>query len=360
MWQGFIGKEIQRTNRNLLLTNIGMVAIPVTIGVFGWTYWSSFFGGPKLVTNQDFITAPSSYMGRYVKIVGAGNLETGMQEISQRKSKSTGEVKSETITARLILLKLSGTNANRDRGIFVKLENDAPADNSAIGTIESMSDFVEREVKSLPDKDLILPVIVNAKQDFHTPGYWGLAIGSIGGIIGAINLAKLKQRQEKIELHPIVKKLSQYGMAELVAQEIDREFDGNNVIVHKNTKISDSWAIQQGTFGSEIEKMVDLIWIYFQVTSHRTNGIPTGKTYTTVCCFRDGENIEIPGAEDKVMELIAQIHARVPWAIIGYTNEIKLAWDKDRANLIAFVDEAHQEFIQGIKPGDPLDSYINN
>ena len=81
MLQGFIGKEIHRTNRNLLLTNIGMAGIPIAIGIFGWSYWGGFFGGPKLVSNQDLISAPSSYMGRYVTVVGSRNLETGMQEI---------------------------------------------------------------------------------------------------------------------------------------------------------------------------------------------------------------------------------------------------------------------------------------
>jgi hypothetical protein len=358
MWQGFIGKEIQRTNRNLLLTNLGMVGIPLAIGVFGWSYWCGFFGGPKLVSNQDLISDPSRYLGRYIKIVGFGHLETGMQEISQRKSRSTGEVKSETVTARIIAVKLSGDKSNSDRAIFVKLEHDAPAANAAAGTIESMSSFVEQEIKSLPDRDLILPVVINAKTNFHHPGYWGLAIGSIGGIIGAINLSKWKQRQENTSLHPIVKKLSNYGMAEMVAQEIDREFDSQNIVVHKQTKISNNWLIQKQSFDLEVKKIVDIVWIYFQVTKHRTNGIPTGKTFATICHDRHGEKVEIPGSEAEVMGLIEQIYTRVPWAIIGHTDEIKLAWEKDRANLISFVDEARQKYEAGIN--DAPDAHMNN
>jgi hypothetical protein len=360
MWQGFIGKEIQRTNRNLLLTNLGMVGIPLAIGIFGWSYWGGFFGGPKLVANQDLISDPSRYLGHYIKIVGSGNLETGMQEISQRKSKSTGEVKSETVTARLILVKLSGDKSSSERGIFVKLENDAPAANTAAGTIESMSSFVEQEIKSFPDRDLILPVVVNAKHGFHNPGYWGLAIGSIGGLIGAINLGKWKQRQENINLHPIVEKLNQYGTAEMVAHEIDREFDSQNVVVHKQTKISNNWLIQKQSFDLEIKKIVDIVWIYFQVTKHRTNGIPTGKTFATICHDRHGKKIEIPGSEAEVMGLIEQIYTRVPWAIVGHTDEIKLAWEKDRANLISFVDENRQKYEAGINSNDDSDAYMNN
>jgi hypothetical protein len=360
MFPGVIGKEIQRTNRNFLLTNLGMVGIPIAIGLFGWTYWSDFFGGAKLVSDRDFIAAPSNYLGRYIKIVGTGNIETGMQEISQRKSKYTGEVKSETVTARLIAIRLSGDKPGSDRAVFVKLDNEAPASNSATGKIENMSDMVENEIKSLPDKDMILPVIVDAKPGFHTPGYWGLAIGAIGGTIGMINLGKWKKRQENINSHPIAKQLSSYGQAEIIAHEIDREFTDPQVIAHKQTKISKNWLIQQQTYGVELKKVVDFIWIYFQVTKHRTNGIPTGKTFMVICHDRHGAKVEIPGSETEVMELTDRISTLVPWAIIGYTDEIKLAWEKDRANLIAAIDEYRQKQEAGINTDDEPDAHASN
>jgi hypothetical protein len=358
MWQGFIGKEIQRTNRNLLLANLGMVGIPIAIGIFGWSYWGNFFSGPKLVSNQDLIATPSNYIGRYIKVVGSENMETGIQEISQRKSKSTGEVKSETVTARLLLLKLDGATSNSGRGIFVRLKDDVPAANAVTGTIQTMSNLIEQEVASFPNRDLILPVVVDTVNNFYIPGYIGLAVGLTGGIIGAINLTKWKQRQQDVKLHPIAKKLSKYGMTEVVMQEIDRDFNGRNVIVHKQTKISENWLIQQKPFALELKKIVDIIWIYFHVTSHSTNGIPTGKTFKTICCDRHGETVEIPGTEVQVMELIQQIHTRVPWAIIGYTDQIKLGWEKDQ--LIAFVDQAQQEFKAGKSAPETPESHTNN
>lgn len=360
MWQGFIGTEIQRTNRNLLLANLGMVGIPIAIGVFGWSYWGSFFGGAKLVSNQDLISAPSNYIGRYVKVIGSAHMETGMQEISQRKSKYTGEVKSETVTARIIALKLSGDQPNSERAIFVKLQNEAPANNFATGKIESMSTFLEQEIQSSPERDSILPVTLDTASNFHLPGYFSLAIGLTGGIIGAINLAKWKQRQNNHQLHPIVKQLGNYGDAAYLSQQIEQELNRPSVIVHKETKISDNWMFQKSSFGLEIKKMVDIIWIYFQVTSHRTNGIPTGKTYTTICFDRNGGKVEIPGSEAQVMELAAQIHARVPWAMIGYSDEIKLAWEQDRVNLIAYVDDAHQEFKADSNSSKAEDLHANN
>lgn len=60
------------------------------------------------------------------------------------------------------------------------------------------------------------------------------------------------------------------------------------------------------------------------------------------------------------MDLAAQIHARVPWAIIGYSDEIELGWEKDRANLIAYVDNARQEFKTDPNSRQAEDLHANN
>lgn len=66
-----------------------------------------------------------------------------------------------------------------------------------------MLTFIEQEIESSPERDLILPVTLDTVSNFYLPGYFSLAIGLTGGIIGAINLAKWKQRQDNNQLHPI-------------------------------------------------------------------------------------------------------------------------------------------------------------
>lgn len=106
MFQGFIGTEIQRTNRNLFLKSISILGIPVAIGMLGWnSYWGDFFGGAKLVASQDLIAAPDEYMGRFVKIVGTGNTNLELREITKKTTLAV--IKSEEVSINIKLFQAS-------------------------------------------------------------------------------------------------------------------------------------------------------------------------------------------------------------------------------------------------------------
>jgi sulfur carrier protein ThiS len=342
MFSGFIGKEIQRTNRNLLLLNAGLLSVPVAIGILGWTYWGEFFGGAKLVASQDLIAAPDKYMGRYIKVVGSGSTELGIQEVTEKTEFVV--VKSKDVSAKLITIDL-GKVSNRHHSLLVKLKNDTPLTNTAIGTLESIPLYtVNEEVKSAIAENSTLPAMLDSSSDFRTLGYVGLVIGLLSGLVGGFELYSWQERRRDLTLHPLVKRLSKYGLAELVAESIDRELNTSNPISYRKTKIADTWLLKQGTYGLELAKLVDIVWIHLQVTSHRLNGIiPIGKSYAAICYDRDGTKIEMPGKKTQVAELLQQLELRVPWAIVGHSDEIQQAWEKERADFIAIVDENRQK-----------------
>jgi Putative transmembrane protein precursor len=342
MFPGFIGKEIQRTNRNLLLLNAGLLSVPIVIGVLGWTYWGEFFGGAKLVASQDLIAAPDKYIGRYIKVVGTGSTELGIQEVTEKTDFVV--MKSDDISARLITIDL-GKIVDRHHSLLVKLKNDDPIANSAIGTLKSVPYYtIDAEVLSTIVTNSTLPVMIDSSSDFRTIGYVGLVVGVLSGLVGGFELSAWQERRRDITLHPLIKKLSTYGQAELVAQSIDRDLSTGNSIVFQKTKVTDTWLLQQGRYVLELAKLADLVWIHLQVTSHRLNGvIPICKSYAAICYDRDGTKIEMPGKKAQVTKLLEQLELRVPWAIVGHSDEIKLAWEKERNDFIAVVDEQRQK-----------------
>ena len=168
-------------------------------------------------------------------------------------------------------------------------------------------------------------------------------LGAIAGLAGGFELTAWVQQQQDIKSHPTFKKLSIYGQPEIIAQSIEQEINTSNVIVYKNPKITDAWLLHQAKHVLELGKLVDLVWIYFQTADSDFYGIiPLGTKYTVVCHDRHGDKIEIPKTKERVLTLIEQIHTRVPWAIVGHTDELELLWIKDRADFIAVVDEARQ------------------
>jgi Putative transmembrane protein precursor len=343
MQPGFIGKEIRRTNQNLFFTGAGMAGLPIAIGVLGFSYWVSFFSGPKQISSQELVTAPSKYLGQYVTVSGSDNAETGWQQISQRKSKYTGEVKSESVSARFVAIKMP-FSSDQNRVLLAKIAPEASASNTVTGKIDGIPTLVENELANIPNRDRILPVLIDAQGNFYGMGVFGIIVGGISGIIGTCCLISLKQRQKNVGFHPIIKNLSKYGKADAIAQQIDQEFQNQDVIVRNKTMISKSWLIQQESYETKFRQIKDIVWLYFQVTTHRTNGIPTGKTYSAIFCDRYGNKTEVAGTEAESVDLVQHIYSLMPWAIAGHSDDLQRAWDKDRAALIAAVDEARQKF----------------
>ena len=343
MFQGFIGREIQRTNRNLFFKSVSILGIPVAIGMLGWnSYWGDFFGGAKLVTSHDLIATPDEYMGRFVKIVGTGNTDLGLQEITHKTTLAV--INSEEVSAKMIAIDLDETT-DRHHAILVKLKNDVPVGNSVTGTIASIPYDISTEVKSVIDDNATLPVMLDGETDFRALGYIGLVVGGFSTLWGGAELYGWKRQQRDRTLHPIVKRLSRYGQAEIVAQSIEQELGMSNGAIDKKTKLTASWLIHRAQLELEIGKLADIVWVYFQVTSNRLHGvIPIGNTYTVICYDRDGGKLEIPGAKAQVMAIVEQLQMRLPWAIVGYTDEIELAWRSDRSNFIAMVDADRQKF----------------
>jgi hypothetical protein len=79
-----------------------------------------------------------------------------------------------------------------------------------------------------------------------------------------------------------------------------------------------------------------------QVTQHRTNGIPTGKTYTALVFNRYGGNISISGKEKFVNEIIQAVLRFAPGTVMGYSDEIVNFWKTNLAGFAKAVDQRRQ------------------
>lgn len=79
-----------------------------------------------------------------------------------------------------------------------------------------------------------------------------------------------------------------------------------------------------------------MLWAYQNTTTHRTNGIKTGVTYSVVI-FVDGEKagytIGVPN-EATAQEILKKINEILPWVVVGYSDDLKKLFNKDRAHFL--------------------------
>jgi hypothetical protein len=340
MWNGFIGKQINRSNRNLLIGNLSLMAIPLAIAVIGANYWTNFFAGPAKTSNEALakIDDIENYPREYATITGSDPFDTGVEEITTTKRR--GVTTNEKVSAKYALLKID------EKIILVKAKPEDVTSTTFTGELKPIptdaSDRIIAPIKvKYPDlSNRFTTYMIDQSDDYLAAGYVGLFLGLPCAALALWNLQKVGRRWGKPENHPIAKQLAKSGDASTAAAQIEQELtDGQKL---GKVTVTPNWIMRQTTYGLDTVRLEDMVWFYQKVTTHRTNGIPTGKTYSTVLHDRSGKGFEFSAKEQQVEQIMNILYDKAPWAISGYSDDLQKMWNKQRNDLIATVDERRQ------------------
>jgi len=126
--------------------------------------------------------------------------------------------------------------------------------------------------------------------------------------------------------------LSRFGAVEAVTGEIDMEMGMGHDQVGKKVHFTRRWLVSTAS-GLQAMPFRDIIWCYKMVTQHRTNGIPTGKTYAAHILDRHGKNLVIPGKEAEVNQVLENTIRFAPGVAAGFSDQLSVLWQKDRLGL---------------------------
>ena len=345
MRDGFIGKQIRRSNRNLLLTNLGLLLVPLSIGLISPRYWYNFAFGPFPIEKQTLLSIdnPDQEKKYFVSVEGDKSITTGLQEITQRVSKRTRQVRSEEITAEYVALKVG------EKILIVK----ATADSGGTKFTGALEKFPEQVRNRLIDqaeagnpniKGIFIPFMLR-QGDFRLPGYMGLGIGLPCLLISAWNLQNWFRRRNSPQLHPIAKSISKISDSpEVATTQIDAEVQSEtNKLSLGSLQITPSWLLRRKSFGLDIMKLDQIVWIYPKITQHKRNGFPAGTTYTAIIYNRQGESLVIPGRQQDVEQVMQTITHQVPWVIAGFSDELNKMWMSDRNQIFDYVEQRRQQ-----------------
>lgn len=360
MWENIVGKELRRGARNLIWTHILLIVIVCVLALANEKFLYNLVSGPAKTSPEALaaIKDPGAVRRYYVTVKGEKSVESGMQEIEQTKSKYSNEVKSERVTAGFAVL-FVGKHL-----LIVKHGEGAGEQTQVTGTLETIPDEVRSNViddaaKEEPGvKAFFLPYMLDASSGPQTAFGWGgwsaLVVGVLVLLFSARKLTVARGWTSDISTHPDARSLEKYGTPRDVSEQIDSDVRKSQSDIG-SIRLSSKWLLLPTTYGMTIMSLGDLVWAYQKTVQHRTNFIPTGKTYQVLIFDRHAQKIEHQMSEQNVQQFLLEISARAPWTVLGFDQEIERAWNRDRAGFIGAVDERKREIARAAasEPGVP-------
>lgn len=79
-----------------------------------------------------------------------------------------------------------------------------------------------------------------------------------------------------------------------------------------------------------------VMWAYQSTTTHRTNGVKTGTTYSVIYYIEGVKNsstVSVPN-EAAAQEVLRKLATTCPWIIVGYTDELNRLFRKSRMEFV--------------------------
>lgn len=79
-----------------------------------------------------------------------------------------------------------------------------------------------------------------------------------------------------------------------------------------------------------------IMWAYLNTITHRRNGITTGTTYNVMIYDElnaKGRTFTVPN-ETVAQDVLKKINDMFPWVVVGYTDDLKKMYHKDRAQFL--------------------------
>jgi hypothetical protein len=327
MWENAVGRQIRRTNRNLLLTNLALLALVLGIAFFNRRYLMSFARGPVPVSAAQVaeLTDPAQLDNAFVSLDVAKVLPTGYQVVNTRHGRQVS-VKADFQLApldhRVLIVKAKPGNVGTHfKGGFVPVPD---------GVLSGIRQMIPADARVV-----LLPFMLDT-VDYGDDGWWMLSLGLPAAGLALWNLFVWTLRRD-YKNHPLVEQLGDETAALQCAQQLEGELSAARKF--GSASVTASWLVHETFFRASIVRLENVVWAYKKVTQHRTNFIPTGKTYEAILFDRNGDETKVSGKEEVIDGLLGAVAQSVPWVVLGFTDEIFRAWAQDRSGFFAAVDE---------------------
>jgi hypothetical protein len=328
---------IRRSNRNtLLLTIVGIIILIVAI-VTAAPYWMQTLGEPKILSAAEVTNlAPESLPMYNVTISGDRMFGTFYEEYV-REDNGT-----ERTTAWFGTLRLEN-----DKFVVVRENKEVDESVTSYTGYLFMPESIDRDaVNSLKTETPeiaadVLPFVLDPHPD-NAPWIFGAVAIVVMALLVVWGFVTFLSRSRNSSNHPIMKGLARYGNTDAALEQISGEAAlGEQKQSFPGLSFTRNWLVYAKGTTFEAVRFEDVMWIYPQSVRNRY-----GTNYYTHLWDRHGRLINVQGSEMQVNDMIRAVLGRAPWAIGGYSEDIKKSWNGSRAQFVATVDGRKQQGVQ--------------
>lgn len=189
------------------------------------------------------------------------------------------------------------------------------------------------------DKEYGISLYSTYKLEYGKSYTW-IRIGSVVAILVSgyfiyRAISKFKDYKDYQNSKKYKKAIEEKGFSALEMQ-INNEYEsGSYIAINKHSFITNSAIVILEGSNIIVQRVEDLVWIYKSITQHRTNGIPTGKTFAAIFAFKDGTrstaSIKKEADTDEILEQISKKYPHIAW---GFSDELEAAYLAGQLNNI--------------------------
>lgn len=180
-----------------------------------------------------------------------------------------------------------------------------------------------------------IPYYVNVFRNKTSENIMAILIFGAGIVLIAVGIIRIMRFATGSSLKKLKEDLAAVGCSDATA-----ESDYNSAVSYvKNGDIKIGRLFTYYMSGSSPRAIPNtkLIWAYQVTTTHRTNGIKTGTTYSVMLYVDDSRNsvtLHMPN-ESITLEALNKINQTFPWVVVGFSDELKKMFNKDRPQFMA-------------------------
>jgi hypothetical protein len=334
---------VKHSNTRLaLLSLIGFIIVAGLIYYFfSSPYWLAQLRDPILIADKELAALPNNTTLYNHSVSGSDMFDIGFEEYTY--DEDTGRRISTDAYFGILQISFDEFLLVRTKDVIDEKVTDYT------GVIIPIPDNMQREVVNALLADLekeditdiiILPILFDTLHD-DSMWYVGTAVLIALALLPLWGFITLMKRGNPLK-HPVLKKLGRFGEVEMVVDSIEKDRTMGEESVGK-LYLTRNWAFTKSAISFDAMSLRDVVWTYPNVTQHRTNGIPTGKSYSLYIYDKHGVALIVADKEQEVTAMLQAIMARAPWVVAGYSNQTHNIWKQNPSALIAEVERRRTE-----------------